>query len=322
MNPPKPFTELPISTQTVMAYCNCTFNPEYIYDNLQVDLETDTPKQGGIYQVKGAGKSKGIPTNRGHFRNQITVRIWAINKIITIKIFRTGKFHLTGCKTKEHIYSATTYLLNHIRKLGEEACQMEPNVETSSQHSAMPPPVEETPKEKTAKEKTPKDSLETVKGSATPNPLRAIFEIVMVNVDFKLGFKVDQEALDSLVQKNGGEDFYSTYETTLNTSVNIKMEYPEPEVKQFTQLSVHPTKPEYTLSTINECPKARERKTRTHTFLVFSSSKVIQSGRYYESQMEPAYKRFNTFIQTNKEAIKMKSITQKFDLNSLSSIST
>jgi len=313
------FDTLPISTQTVMVYFNCTFDPEYIYENLEVsdkyknvnlkDIPNSEFEHGIVYLLKtSGGKSKGMNTTKGHFRNQITAKIFIIDKLITIKIFRTGKFHMTGCKNSEHINQGCVYLFDCIRKLGEKAWKpersegsSETNVVINCQDSGV------------RKANTESSSSENI-------PIKAITEIVMVNVDFKLGFKIDQSTLDSLVQKNGGQDFYSTYESTLNPSVNIKMEFQEPEKKVYDCLTIHPRKPKFTLEKVTECPKAKPKKIRTHTFLVFSSSKVIQSGRWYNTQMEPAFNRFNDFIKKYKSQIQMNETETKFDLSSLKSI--
>jgi len=96
----KDFKTLPISTQTVMAYINCKFNIENIessleYVNVQnlseADLKKVQGKHGEIYQIKGPNVTKGVPAKKGHFRNQITIKLFIIDKIVTIKIFRTGR---------------------------------------------------------------------------------------------------------------------------------------------------------------------------------------------------------------------------------------
>ncbi len=106
--PAKPFRTLPISTQTVMAYANCRFNIVNIFDQLPIEdigdtnIKKITGEHGKIYQLKRAGQVRGAPTKKGHFRNQITAYIYILDKMITVKIFPTGKFHLTGCKNLKH----------------------------------------------------------------------------------------------------------------------------------------------------------------------------------------------------------------------------
>jgi TATA-box binding protein (TBP) (component of TFIID and TFIIIB) len=287
----KPFKSLPISTQTVMAYANCTFNIESIFQKLPVEDIGDTPikkingEHGKIYQLKRAGQVRGAPTKKGNFRNQITTYIYILDKMITVKIFPTGKFHLTGCKRIEHQQQAIVQLMHYIRVAdGKEnhTFQMEDE-----------------------------------------KPLNVILEVVMVNVDFHLGFEVDQRKLDQILQQENN-DFHSVFETPVNTSVNIKLEYPDPSVKKYPQIIFKGTieKPHIIYTTTGECLKARTVNKRTHTFLVFSSSKVIQSGRYYDSEMEPAYCKFNDFIQNNRKNIELKLKDHSFDMKCLRGLSS
>lgn len=284
--PSKPFDGLPISTQTVMAYVNCRFDINNIFDNLPCEdigntsIKKIAGQHGKIYQLKRAGQVRGAPTKKGHFRNQITAYIYILDKMITVKIFPTGKFHLTGCKNLAHQQQTIVELMKHIRKI----------------HTEDNPTYE----------------------MEDDQPLNIILEVVMVNVDFHLGFDVDQRKLDRLLQKESNE-FYTIYETPVNTSVNIKLDYPDPDEKCFQQIIIEgtPDDPEVTFTTTNECPKARVNSTRTHTFLVFSSSKVIQSGRYYESEMEPAYKKFHDFILRNRKDIELQLQEQRFDMTQL-----
>ena len=284
--PSKPFQNLPISTQTVMAYVNCTFNIANIFDKLPIEdignknIKSINGEHGKIYQLKRAGQVRGAPTKKGHFRNQITAYIYVLDKMVTVKIFPTGKFHLTGCKNLKHQQQAVVELMNLIRLI----------------HTDDNPTFE----------------------MEDDQPLNIILEVVMVNVDFHLGFDVDQKKLDQLLQQEAN-DFYTIYETPVNTSVNIKLDYPDPIEKKFQQIIIQgPTdKPKVTFTTTTECPKARIKDTRTHTFLVFSSSKVIQSGRYYDSEMAPAYKKFHEFIRNNRKNIELQLQEQRFDMGQL-----
>lgn len=282
----KTFEKLPISTQTVMAYVNCDFNIDNIFINLPVEdigdqnIKKIDGKHGKIYQLKRSGMVRGVPTKKGNFRNQITAYIYIINKMITIKVFATGKFHLTGCKTLEQQQYAVAELLNHIRK-----------IHTEEEPTYM------------------KDD---------DKPLTVTLEVVMVNVDFNLGFDIDQRKLDEVLQAESS-DFYTIFETPVNTSVNIKLDYEDPEHKEFEQVIVSgtPEEPKYEFTKTNECPKAKLKNKRTHTFLVFSSSKVIQSGRYYNDEMKNAYTKFHDFIIKNKSKFELKLVNKDFDMKSI-----
>jgi len=270
-----------------MAYMNCKFNINNIFNKLPVDntcqnLKKVKGEHGKIYQLKRAGQIRGVPSKKDiskNFRNQITAYIFIIDKIITAKIFPTGKFHLTGCKSLKHQQYAAIELINHIIRCHTE---QEPTIDMDDKYISV------------------------------------ILEVVMVNIDFHLGFDVDQRKLDRLLQSEDC-DFYTIYETPVNTSVNIKLDYPDPEQKKFHQIIIDgPLENQViTFTTTDTCPKAKDIKTRTHTFLVFSSSKVIQSGRFYDSEMEPAYKKFYDFIINHKTEIELKPQEKTFDISQL-----
>lgn len=285
------FTDLNITTQSFMVYTNCLFDIEKFKNGLTTtetkNLKTSSDKtHGEFYHIVLKKKKK-------EFRNQVTVRVFVLDKIITVKVLKTGKFQMAGCKKQEHAFHAAVCILNKIQNLDALTFE-EPN-----------------------------------------SRVELIFEPVMINVGFNLSFAVDQKALDSIVQKVCEENFYTDYETTTNTSVNLKMVYDEPEKKEFTKIKLSkkhdftkPTNPEkvFKTETVDQCSKAKTREKRIHTFLVFASSKnnksskVIQSGRYYRSEMEPAYHKFLDFIKKHREQIEMKSGNGVFDLNSLQGI--
>lgn len=278
------FRTLPISTQTVMAYMNCTFDIPNIVKYLPVEnVEMGLKKlPNGVHGKIYAGPA----SKKTSFRNQKQVSIFITDKIITVKIFPTGKFHLTGCKNLEHQKLAVFELLKHIRKIN------------TPEHPTIVMEDDE--------------------------PLNAILEVVMVNVDFHLDFDVDQRKLDQLLQGEQVSEFYTIYETPVNTSVNIKLDYPDPDDKRFHQIVVAGTvdEPNLEMRMVPDCPKARTHSTRTHTFLVFSSSKVIQSGRYYDSEMEPAYKKFRDFIMNNRNKIELELEEKQFDMTNLKGLNT
>jgi TATA-box binding protein (TBP) (component of TFIID and TFIIIB) len=272
----KPFNQLQVSTQTSLSYMNCSFNIPNIYAKLPVidignqDVKSVNGKHGVIYR---SSKKK------GNFRNQMPVSIFIIDKIITVKIFRTGKFHLTGCKNSNHQQQCTIELLKHILNINT---QEEPTIKIEDNQ-----------------------------------PLNAVLDVTMVNIDYKLGFDISLKKLDQVLQSES-TDFYTSFESPVNTSVIIKLSYPEPLVKSFDRITFKGDS--VIIDKTSECPKAKQVSSRTHTFLVFSSSKVIQSGRYYESEMEPAYKLFNEFIKKNREHIELIFHNDKFDIKQLNGL--
>ena len=277
------FQSLPISTQTVMIYFNCLFNINNIHSILHVEKcsETDLKKvvgeHGKIYHVKDRDGVRGIPTKKkGNFRNQITLKIWIIDKLITVKIFPTGKLQLSGCKTSKHHEGTAIELIKHIKKY------QEPDKECIILN--------------------------------TNEPLTAIIEVVMVNVDFFIGFDIELAKLDAILQTEDNA-FYTIFDAPVTSNVNIKLDYDNPGTDKFRKITFSGDKTK--LSYTNKCPKSRPKKMYKHTFLVFSTSKIIQSGRYYDTQMEAAYTKFMEFMNAHRKDIELVISDKKQDISDI-----
>lgn len=302
------FSELPVSTQTAIAYLNCTLNIENIFDKIPVEKTEyqDTKKikngkHGAIYQVKNSVACRGIPSKKGHFRNQLTASIFVIDKIVTIKIFPNGKLHLTGCKNSDHQKQAIIELIRHIRTIHSDSDGQDTYIMDRDE------------------------------------PLKVIIEVVMVNVDFNLDYSIDLSKLDKFIQgeKTPEEspsvegcdldikDFYSNYNSSVTTSVNIKIDYPSPEEKKYDQIifgdDIYKNDVTYTVTTEGS-PKMKKKDTHTHTFLVFSSKKVIQSGRFQDTEMPKAYKLFKKMMDENQKKVELQTMSKKFDIGCLSGV--
>lgn len=273
------FKKLPISTRTVMAYINCDFDLERVCNSLHQKIQDDKQKpdyDGKIFEMRMPKTIMKNPIHQSfmdppeekpkrHFRNQVTVKMFIDNKIITCKIFRTGKFHMTGCKTNRQRLEGSALLLQGIMEYSD------PDSPNYSLHDPLP---------------------------------EIILEIVMTNLDFELGFHIDQKELDERIQTKCDESMYSVFDPFVQTSVNVKIEYPDPDTKCFEKIIIR-GKNDFEIVKTTSCPKAKTKKYRTHTFLIFSSGKVIQSGRYYETEMEPAFNKFVNFIQKNRQRLEL-----------------
>lgn len=280
------FKSIELTTHTVMAYTNCNFNLENIKKNLKVNivenLSDPGKKQGELYIANNdLGKA-----NR--FRNQIHVRVYVIDKCVAVKIFKTGKLHMTGCKTMDHAFQAATELVKKFK---------------------------------------------TSDGISEPesDKITITFEPVMINLGFDLDFIIDRSKFDSMVQRANMPDMYSTYDPMTCTSVNLKMRYDEPEQKSYPQIILDANN-RIKKKFVDTSPKSKPKNERKHTFLVFGGSikgknmnhsKVIQSGRYYDTHMEAAFHKFLEFVYKNRDNIEMKSEVKPFnpaDLEGLSPI--
>jgi hypothetical protein len=123
-----------------------------------------------------------------------------------------------------------------------------------------------------------------------------LFRLVMKNVDFKLGFFIDREELNKLMNRKEYSHivFMSQCETTGHTNVNIKMYCQKPDDYTYDCLVIPFDSKPYFIELTENPYKLEKRKKDRITFIVFSSSEIILSGRY-DSEMEKTY---NFFIET------------------------
>lgn len=161
-----------------------------------------------------------------------------------------------------------------------------------------------------------------------------LFESVMINVDFSMGFPIDKEKLNIFMQREEFKDrvFISTYEPTSSTHVNIKMYSPTPEDFYYYVLvyeesvgnkngkvtkGTHP--PQKLEGSLFEPPhsykspyfayadekwysRKKPKVQKYTTLIVFSSSQTILTGRY-PNVMKDNYEFFVNVANENKHEI-------------------
>jgi hypothetical protein len=119
----------------------------------------------------------------------------------------------------------------------------------------------------------------------------AVFHIVMKNMDFKLGFNIQRDKLYTFISEN--TSYNAMYLNMLTPSVNIKIPYVSKQEENIhLDLSTNEQK-------IILMDPILTKKVKNHTFLVFSSGCVIQSGS--GSDMEKVYNEFYKIIMDNKD---------------------
>ena len=307
----KKFQDLDVTTLTIIAVSNLNININKLFKYLPVTeyilvqkrrgrkkkTEHRDPNEhiqnGSIIclqygsQVRGTvlkkkSKSKKSKTEKNYFLNSVTVEIVIDKgKMINIKISSNGKFQITGCKDMNHVITGLQYLFHHMyysqKYTGEDIYKMD-----------------------------------------GPEP-KFIFDIVMKNFDFKLKFGINRYNLDDFITNN--TDFISLFEDEDKiTYVNIKYKlnnYEDENVTQmtldydnlishtpfcgfnFTSSTTVPYSEFKKLCVDEKVRRTANKKAKYHTFLVFQSGAVIQSGRGPE--MEQVYNKFMTTILGNKE---------------------
>lgn len=293
------FSKIKISTETIIAVSSLVFDLNNLYNYLPVvEYVVVKRKRGRKKKVEVIDPNKDIPVgsiisvqnktnvrgavlkkkkeSKTYFLNSITVIVMLEDgKMINTKISKNGKFQITGCKSNEHFINCIRYIFSNIRKAesytGDKICVLKPN-ETHP---------------------------------------RMIFNVVMKNIDFKVGFSIQREYLDTFMEVN--TEFTSHYEGSITTGVNIKLKSEHPYEKNLTQLIIEEDDSYQTclvpyekyLDFLDEKEKKKElRKVKFHTFLVFGSGSIIMSGS--GPDMERVYKQFMKIILKNRSKFEEK----------------
>lgn len=284
----KSFDDLGISTKTVMVYGNIEFDIEKLYNEMPItivdvpltkkkklpDMKKVIAPYNTIISLRYKNEFRGIATKQiskeekssNYFLNQVTCILSLGEKNLHIMVFK-NKLKIAGSKETDQAFKAVELLWKHICKV--------------------------------------KDGFKM----KDKNPPKFIFDTVMTNVDFKLGFKIDRKKLNNLMNdyKYRNLVHMSRFETTGNTNVNIKMHCIIPENFKYDCMTIeHGKKPKFSKVPENLYDdKKTKKKEKYTTFLVFRSSKVIESGRFYES-MKNGYNYFIDIINQNKDSIEEK----------------
>lgn len=286
------FSSIKVSTETIIAVSNLSFDLNLLYNYLPITeytvvkrkrgrkrkVEVEDPNKniavGSIISVQNKTNVRGAvikkrKESKTYFLNSITVIVLLEKgKIINVKISKNGKFQITGCKENKHFIECVENIYKKVKKaeeyIGEQICFLREGTHP-----------------------------------------KVIFNIVMKNIDFKVGFSIQRDKLDTFISVN--TDFTSHYEGSITTGVNIKIKSNTPYERNLKSLeiidgvSIEGEVPydDYLLY-IDEKEKKKEgKKEKYHTFLVFCSGSIIQSGSGPE--MENVYREFMKIILSNRQ---------------------
>ena len=298
------FSSIKISTATIIAVSNLTFDLNLLYNYLPITEYIVVPrKRGRKKKVEVINPNKNIPvgsiisvqnktnvrgvvikkkkeSSKTYFLNSITIiLVLEEGKIINVKISKNGKFQITGCKNNSHFLRCIEFIYRHIRnseeQIGEKMCRFK---NTNDTHP------------------------------------RVIFNIVMKNIDFKVGFSIQRDKLDTFISVN--TDFTSHYEGSITTGVNIKIRSRRPYDPKLNCLEILDGEVKTSLVDYNEYltfldekeKKNEAKKEKYHTFLVFCSGSIIQSGS--GPDMEHVYKDFMSILLKNRKHFEEKLIEE------------
>ncbi len=298
------FKDINISTKTIISVTNLIIDLNLLFKYLPITEYIVIPKKrgrkkkvsvpnpnidvpaGSIICMKSKTNHRGTIIKQKksktgkYFLNSVTVEILLNEgKLINIKVSNNGKFQITGCKDDKHFVEALTYLFHHM--------------DYSQRYIGEP--------------------IFTIKDQSV-NP-RAIFNVVMKNIDFNLKFGINRHKLDEFITQH--TSFISLFEDdNKSTYVNIKLPLKEKYDKTLNCMtfdlekskSCNPytkenliTESKVDFSEYLELTKDRAEKKddKYHTFLVFQSGAVIQSGRGPE--MEHVHNQFVDIIFKNRK---------------------
>lgn len=261
-------------------------------------LHECTPPREGVKEIKyfcckcnktyKASELKKI----GHFLNQNTLdfSIGPGSPLLNVMIFKEN-IKIAGCKNEQDAKNMVMYLWK------EHLSKIEGVSKFRSIAKAISLGTELTPK--------------------------FTFETVMKNYGFNLGFGILREPLNILMNKEEYSDkvYMSEYESTGHTNVNIKMYSVKPD--NFTYTCITYTDGgggveggdkgggvEGGAFAVEETKDIHGKKNKACkdeyvTFIVFSSSEVILSGKYTENMRE-LYNFFREIITQNKNYLEEK----------------
>ena len=263
--------EIKVSTKTIIASTNCCFDIVKIFHTFPLGMVVENGSVEIMYyqnEYKGVVSADFNPRKKRSFRNAINIISVVDGKKVNFKLSKNGKFQLTGCKFEKHAITVVSSFIKNVFR----HCR---------------------------------DSVDIVDKS---KDISVYFQTVMTNIDFPLGFAVDRQKLDDIMNKN--TPFHSLLETSFGyTGVNIKfpiqagwwdlripvMTCHEDDLEAWTES-------EEKLSAMMEITDAIRAKKKYNTFLVFHSGSVIMSGMTKET-MRHDYNLFMSIMKTWKKNI-------------------
>lgn len=280
----KKFKDLKTSTKTIMVYTNLNFNLSKLFNLFPtVTVELPLTKKiktkdlsvlfGQIFSVQNCSDTRGLNTRTmnpkkpaktvkkiEHFLNQISILLSLGDHHIHMMLF-SDNIKIAGCRSDKSAVMAIAILYNQYLK-------------------------------------TFKEKIFTLKeGEKTP---LFIFDTVMKNVDFSLGFDIDKEKMNDILNLPEYKDqiFMSQLETTGHKNINMKIYSKKPKNFSYLCYSAEENKVERIKKSFHETKEWQ----LYNSFLIFSSSKIILSGKY-NKDMEYAYNFYIDIIKKHKTDI-------------------
>lgn len=299
-----PFEKLTYSTKTIIAVTNMKINLDLFYQYIPIVNYTFPKKKRGRKKdgevqvvltnkldffpigtiialknkktIRGELPKKRQATATTFFRNSVTIqmKIDTNNKFVNGKVCSNGKFQITGCSHEKYAYQFIYHLYDRMRQtsqqIGEDIFTIQKN---NIFHSIYP---------------------------------MAIINVVMKNINFKIGFNINREKLDEYIRNH--TEYYSLFLSDLHTCVNIKMKAEKHSEEKLDLVtlkgpdSFEMDKIDFSVYSMHYDHNKKNDKSKYHTFLVFYSGSVILSSSGPETEM--VYNKFINIIKDNMEHLK------------------
>lgn len=306
----KKFEEIAISTKTVIGISNLKINLDKFYHYMPItDYTPPQKKRGRKRRIQVAINSNSLPfgsiiciqrkkeirgailkikkksdktdedddtprrtpgNEKDYFLHSVSlVVVLEDNKQINLKVSSNGKLQITGCKRDDHFINAVISVYKTMIEV----------------------------------EKWTGESLFTLNGD-----LEVVFNTVMQNMDFNVGFRINRYKLDKYI--NQYTNYCSIFEGSLSTGVNIKVKS-DPDVHpKILKIRYSKGELETFYTSFEEYKTLLDKKKETkkdkhHTFLVFASGSIIMSSR--GSEMKEVYDSLIDILTNNREHFEDKS---------------
>lgn len=307
------------STKTIIAFTNIIIDIEKFFkympvydiciecknsrkkrlkDLYHIDDKVENIPDGSLICVKWNNKTRGVVLKTAsvvrnynenkkkrdkYFLNSVTTNLFfkskkgeqMVDKLVNIKITKTGKFQITGCKNDDLAIRAIHFLYKNMidveKWIGEKLFTIE----------------------------------EKLQNIDTKNKCVIILQTVMKNRNVNIGFSINREALDLLINRYY-KDYISIFDgTTSGAGVNVKTIIEKDDIEDFIYSELTYSG-EVIRNVYNgtEFQNIMKKKDGYHTFLCFKSGSCIHSGR--GNRMVETFNKFIDILKQHKNEIEEK----------------
>lgn len=312
MNSILPFNKIPISTISFIMYTNleidipkafhyfCIDPTKYEKNNKKKKVKLYNYEPGSVLYVNYGNQSRGThyKVKRRKTSNKIVKKtkynyflhtlqlIMTLdnNKIVGVKIPRTGNFHITGAKSTDQFYTCFEYIFSALKK-----CE-----EISGEKIIYIKNILGDGKSELLNEKS---------------KIHIRFQIIMTNIVSEIGYKINRQEIDTFLN-NETDEFTSEYRPDKTPSVKIKIRIPKeinyrPDlIEVFYDFLGNHSAPKlipYSVifNDLNDDLKKKVSKQKFFSYLLFSSGKFILSGLGH--YLKDSYEKFMNIAVTKRK---------------------